>query len=94
MQVRQSSSIRYRTYNRGKLTFYITDQNKIYFETKLQRFVLCHAEAITFNNYQKSPKMIAVIYYIKTGKIGDINSLAHYCLREGVIWQAINKLPM
>lgn len=94
MQVRQPSPITFRTYRRGYLTFYITDQNKIYFETGLQRFVLCHAESITFNNYQNSHKMIAVIHYIKSGRVKDLNSLWHYCREEGVQWQSINRLPL
>lgn len=93
MQVRQPSPIKYRTYNRGYLTFYITDHNKIYFATKLQKFVLCHNDGVFYSNYENSNKMTVMASVIKSGRVRDINSLAHYCLREGVIWQAVNQLP-
>ena len=94
MQVRQSSPIKYRTYTRGRLTFYITDHNKIYFKTGLQKFVLCHNDGVFFSNYETSHKMTAITMRIKSGKVQDINSLWHYCLAEGVIWQAIDRLPL
>lgn len=92
--MRQPSPIIYHRYRRGSLTFYITDTQKIYFETKLQKFVLCHSGGVFLNNYEVSNRMRAVGNDIRKGRVKDINSLAHSCLAEGVIWQSINKLPL
>jgi len=89
MQVR-SGSKRVRTYQRGYLTFYVTDTNKIYFATKLQKFIIVHIDG---KFYKDDRDLVEMAHSIRYGTIKDLNSLAGSCRRHGVIWQAVNKLP-
>jgi len=82
--------VKYKTYKRGNIQFYIDANNKVYFKTHYQTIRIVRQDRSIYKNDQSIQLIISAV---KSRSIKDMESLHKHCRYNHLTWESVSGLP-